>query len=265
MQATELRESITSMGRIVHALLLREIRVRFGQRRIGYAWAMIEPALHVGVLYLLKLVVGAFTPAHIPLVLWLASGIIPFLMFRNMVSRIATIAKGSQDVLILPPVQLSDIVIARALLEFLTSTLIFVLALALYTVLVAPLTIANPLLVAGCLALLALSGIGLGMVEAVATAFFPSTKPLVDGLLRVLYLISGVIFALPYLPPEYQAYLSWNPLLHLFENLHAALFAEYQPLAYGSSLTYAAICCLLLVVSGMALLNRYRTMVMANA
>ncbi|HAX2293506.1 TPA: ABC transporter permease, partial [Escherichia coli] len=31
----------------VHALFLRELRTRFGKYRLGYLWAVLEPAAHL--------------------------------------------------------------------------------------------------------------------------------------------------------------------------------------------------------------------------
>ena len=31
----------------IHALIIRETRTRFGDARLGYGWALIEPVLHI--------------------------------------------------------------------------------------------------------------------------------------------------------------------------------------------------------------------------
>jgi tetratricopeptide (TPR) repeat protein len=36
--------------RVVHALIIRETRTRFGDSRLGYGWALLEPILHIALL-----------------------------------------------------------------------------------------------------------------------------------------------------------------------------------------------------------------------
>jgi len=43
-------EQLRSQGRIVHALIIRETRTRFGDSRLGYGWALLEPILHIALL-----------------------------------------------------------------------------------------------------------------------------------------------------------------------------------------------------------------------
>jgi tetratricopeptide (TPR) repeat protein len=38
---------LRSQARVIHALMIRETRTRFGDSRLGYGWALIEPILHI--------------------------------------------------------------------------------------------------------------------------------------------------------------------------------------------------------------------------
>jgi tetratricopeptide (TPR) repeat protein len=40
-------DRLKSQLRVVHALVIRETRTRFGDSRLGYGWALIEPILHI--------------------------------------------------------------------------------------------------------------------------------------------------------------------------------------------------------------------------
>ena len=41
---------LRSQRRVIHALIIRETRTRFGDSRLGYGWALIEPILHIALL-----------------------------------------------------------------------------------------------------------------------------------------------------------------------------------------------------------------------
>lgn len=43
-------QRLRSQARVVHALIIRETRTRFGDSRLGYGWALIEPILHIALL-----------------------------------------------------------------------------------------------------------------------------------------------------------------------------------------------------------------------
>jgi capsular polysaccharide transport system permease protein len=36
-----------TQGRVVHALIIRETRTRFGDSKLGYGWALLEPIAHI--------------------------------------------------------------------------------------------------------------------------------------------------------------------------------------------------------------------------
>lgn len=44
------RERLRNQCRVVHALIIRETRTRFGESRLGYGWALLEPILHIALL-----------------------------------------------------------------------------------------------------------------------------------------------------------------------------------------------------------------------
>jgi tetratricopeptide (TPR) repeat protein len=43
-------ERVRTQFRVIHALIIRETRTRFGDSRLGYGWALIEPILHIALL-----------------------------------------------------------------------------------------------------------------------------------------------------------------------------------------------------------------------
>ena len=40
-------DRLKTQARVIHALIIRETRTRFGDARLGYGWALIEPILHI--------------------------------------------------------------------------------------------------------------------------------------------------------------------------------------------------------------------------
>ena len=46
------------MGDTVHALMMREIKTRFGSNRMGYFWALAEPIAQAGIMALMFSLMG---------------------------------------------------------------------------------------------------------------------------------------------------------------------------------------------------------------
>lgn len=264
LDALSLRTGIREQGRIVYALIMRDIRVRFGQHRVGFAWAIIEPAIHISVLYGLRTILGGVAPLHIPLLLWLLSGVVPMLMFRGIFQKVGTAIRTSKDALLLPRIQAMDIIWARSLLEFGIYVTLLLFMLLMYAVLVDSLKIANPIGVFAGLVMLVLLGLSGGMIAMVMTSIFPSTQPLISAVLRLLYFTSGVLFSPSRLPSELHPYLSWNPVLHVFEYLHAAFFESYIPLAGCHDMGYVALWIIGMFVLGVLLKNRFMRLLLES-
>jgi ABC-type polysaccharide/polyol phosphate export permease len=44
-------DGLRCQWRVLSALIVRETRTRFGESRLGYGWALIEPILHIALLW----------------------------------------------------------------------------------------------------------------------------------------------------------------------------------------------------------------------
>ena len=72
---------------ILIALLLRDAQTRFGETRLGYLWALLEPISH------LALIASVFAATHIGgtapvgsnLIVYYFTGVLPYLLFSNTV------------------------------------------------------------------------------------------------------------------------------------------------------------------------------------
>lgn len=69
----------------VKALFLREIKTRFGKYRLGYLWAVLEPAGHLLILLTIFGYVMHRTMPDISFPVFLINGLIPFLYLVALV------------------------------------------------------------------------------------------------------------------------------------------------------------------------------------
>lgn len=71
----------------VKALFLREIKTRFGKYRLGYLWAVLEPAAHLLVLLTIFGFIMHRTMPDISFPVFLLNGLIPYFLFSNIATR----------------------------------------------------------------------------------------------------------------------------------------------------------------------------------
>jgi capsular polysaccharide transport system permease protein len=219
--------------RVLSALVLREMDTRFGRSAGGYFWALGEP---LGGIFLLALAFSLALrtpPLGSSFILFYATGMIPFTLFRSMSSAVAGAVSSNKGLLTYPVVTVLDAVLAKFVLNLLTTT---VVALILFTgiILILGLHVNLDLgAAAAAMALAALLGLGVGTMNCVLFGFFPTWKNVWTVLTRPLFLISGVLFTLESVPRTFQEVLLWNPLVHVIGVMRAGFYGSYYP-AYVS-------------------------------
>lgn len=246
-------KAIKVQWRVIIALLLREMRTRFGRLKLGYLWAFLEPALHTGVVYFLWSMRGNNNLDGMPLLMFLITGFVPFFLFSQTYMRVANSIQGNKGLLEHRNVILLDAVIARSILELLTKIFVlgvYMTGLALYGYefgLPAPLELAAGLL------LLWGSGLSLGLLVQSFTTIMRSLHHIMTAVMRVLYLSSGVLFPLSILPPGAQEYALYNPLAHLIQVTRSS-FVSTSPID-GANLVYPGGICLGMLAAGLLCLS----------
>ena len=80
--------AVATQARVIGALMLRELRVRFGRTKLGYLWAVLQP---VGWIVMLSLVFGLI--GRLPgfgdnMPLFFATGVLPFLLFQQTTAQL---------------------------------------------------------------------------------------------------------------------------------------------------------------------------------
>ena len=230
----DIKGAVETQSRVIHAMILRETLSRYGNHKIGFLWAFLEPLLMVSLFVGIMSAMRSENPGGMPLVPFMITGIIPFFMFRNTMGQLKNAITANRSLLGFPQVTTFDVIIARCLLESGVLLTVFGLVLLLAQLFGYTFRIENPLgVLAVCLTLMAL-GSGFGFIFAVLTPIIPSTNQ-VSGLVlgRPLFLTSGLFFSASSVPDPYRTWLLYNPILHLMELMRSYFFYEFET-AYGS-------------------------------
>lgn len=245
------RSGLEVQQAVIKALFMREIKTRFGKYRLGYLWAVLEPAAH------LMVMVGAFgyvmhkTMPDISFPVFLVNGIIPFFIFSSITNRSISAIEANQGLFNYRPVKPIDTLISRAVLEIFVYTLVFFLLMFSLALLGESFTFENIVDLFLIWFLLFVFSCGIGLIFMVVSNAYPETEKFLPIIIKPLYFISCVMFPLHSVPEDYWRYLLWNPIVHAIELSRVSVVPGY--ISGATSLSYLAFSALLSLMIGLCL------------
>ncbi len=238
--AKKILGAISTQTRVINALVLRETKTRYGNYKIGFLWALIEPLVGVTVFVIIFSNLRNDAPSGMPLIAFMLVGFTCYSLFRDPWGSLQGSISNSRHLLTFPQVTTFDIILARAVLEVFVS--FFVIGFLLYMAYLAGFEVRceRPLGVLLACCLLAIMGTGAGFLFASLEPLIPSIKQLGSQVLsRPLYFGSGLFFTAETLPAAVREFLLYNPILHMIELVRSEFFYEFET-SYGSW-TYASL------------------------
>lgn len=222
------RNGLTAFCHVINAIVMREVRTRFGQSHFGYARAILEPAIFIVGFVLIWKILGRASPIAVPVELFFLCSLFPFSAFTRAWDYTSNAIKANAGLMIFPVVRPLDFFVARSLLEAATQLLVLViLATAVHGLFGEPRHLPDNLLgVLGAVTAVLLLGAGIGLTTGCIAMEFPSVDLVMPLLRRFMFFTSGVFFIADSLPGVLQTYLYWNPVLHATEWFRSAYFSE---------------------------------------
>jgi capsular polysaccharide transport system permease protein len=223
-----LRSALVTQLRVVGALMLRDVRARFGRSQLGYLWALAEPLSYVIFMAALFSAMGRHPPFGNDHALFFASGILPFTVFATLSRSLSGALEANQALLTYPIVKPVDTLIARGVLEFATSIVVMILMFAGIAVIndIDPPAHLETITIA--ILGLALIGFGLGMTNAAIEQVFPTWREIYGVVSRPLMLICAVFFTLESLPASARDMLAYIPMTHGIELFRSGYYSGYR-------------------------------------
>lgn len=213
---------------VVHALLLRETKTRFGANRMGYLWALIEPAAMVAMFAAFYSTYGRMAGAGSNVVAFISAGILPFSLFRDTAGKCMAGVSANAGLLFYPQVRPLDLVIARALLEFVTTLVVLSMVLGGAMLWTGNTQIVSILESLAGLVLAAGLGASFGLVCCGLSVYSNNVETIMPTLLRPLMWFSAVFHSVDTLPTAYRNVLLYNPLVHAIEMVRDGWFPGYN-------------------------------------
>ncbi len=224
----ELLRGAATQARVVKALILREVRTRFGRYYLGYLWAVLFPLMFVLMLTVVFAFIGRRTAHGAPMEVLLLSGMMAWRAFIDTQVQVAGAYQSNRPLLVYPQVTVFDIVIARTVLEFSTKLWATVILGLLFFAVGVDIQLYDPLGIVLGMIMMSYFSMCFGHIVGCIMVEMPSVTFLVATTQRALFFTSGVLFLLSDLPAEWRKYVLYNPLAHIIDYGRGAWIEGYS-------------------------------------
>lgn len=250
------------MARTIMALMLREMTTTYGRSPGGYLWSLLEP---VGGIMILTLIFSAGLQLRQPslgvsFAMFYATGMLPFMAYNRVQAKVAMSITYSRALLRYPSVTFVDAILARLLLNSITSTVILFAVCGGIMMAVETRVVLDYSSIFLALAMSFALGLGIGSVNAYLMPMFPVYASVWGILTTPLFFISGVLYTYEELPLIGREVLWYNPLMHLTGLMRKGFYPTYD--ANFVSPVYVFSIALTTLIVGLFLIRKnYRTIV----
>lgn len=234
--------------RCIHALLIRDMMMRYGRDNIGFLWVVLEPMLlTAGVMGIWSLIKPPYEH-DIRVIAIVLTGYMPLTLWRHMTGAGIFIFRRNIGLLYHRNVSLLDVFVSRMLLEFAGATTALTVVTSLVTIagLIDPPRDIGPAIV-GWLLMGALS-VGQALCFAVLTERSEVWERFIQPYQYLMLPLSGTFFMVDWLPSSAQKLIWFNPTVHCYEMFRAGFFGEEVPTHFAS--WYPSIWAAILVALG---------------
>ncbi len=227
-QAPSALDGVAVQSRVVGALLMRELHTRFGRDNIGYIWAIAEPGLLAVAVTILHIASSSRTGFGLdPVPFWVV-GYTPFCMFRFMVLRAEAAIESNKTLLYHRMVTLTDIALARNLLELASAVMALVILVGFAWLCGLGNLPDRPLLMMSGLGQLWLFSFGVSLLVTAGAETSTIVQRVVHPATYVCLPLSGAFFLLKWVPHPVRDYLAWSPLMSPFEEIRMGQFGTLE-------------------------------------
>ncbi|SEI43242.1 MULTISPECIES: ABC transporter permease [unclassified Achromobacter] len=238
---------------VIFALVLREMRGRFGTHRYGAFWLIFEPLAHIVALMAIYALLRGRANSGLDLSVFLVSGIIPFILFKNIALKGMEAVNANKGLFAYRQIKPIDTIVARVVVECALMACVYgmiLFGLGLWGG--SDVSIYRPIQWGLVLFVGTILSFGLGLIFCIVAEALPESKTFIRLSYMPLYFLSGIIIPLWLIPEKFQHFMLWNPYLHLIDSLRANVFQHYPQVA-GISMWYASFVALSTLFVGLAL------------
>ena len=212
----------------IGALIRRDRATRFSGGAIGYIWAYLTPVAFIFMIVVSFWMLQRRPPINVATELFVATGILPYVLFRQTISAMVRTVISNRYMLYFQPVSISELLLASALLELLNLIVTVVLIFSLIMIIFDSNGPADTLGVITGFVIAWAIGVGFGRFVSTLGQWSDTLARMIPLVLRPMFWISGIFFTATELPNSAINILWYNPLFHAIELVREGFFLGYE-------------------------------------
>jgi capsular polysaccharide transport system permease protein len=219
------------------ALFLREAINRLRTGRAAWLWLLLEPVIYIVSLMIIFTVIRMHAVGGIDSAVWVMVGMLAFFMFNRTATRSMNAITANRALFTYRQVKPVDTVLVRVSLEgflMILVTIILFSGAGLFGLAINPV---DPLVVLEAFFGLWIVGAAFGLIASVAIELIPEAAKVIEFTSKPVYFLSGAIFPIAMVPPQYREWLLLNPVAHGLEAARLG-FAPHYHAVPELSITY---------------------------
>ena len=214
---TSFFQAFSLQGRVLWALMLREIHGKQGKSRLGYLWQINKTAFGIAVFWGVRHLTHGQAPQGLPMPIFLLMGFIPWYIFSEIVARTMEAVNTNLALLTFPQITPLDLFLSSALVVWVTEVVIMLLFLVVFHFAGYSFVLLNPLGLFTTLVGLGLFAFGLGLILTACARYLPVVEKIVPMVMRLLFFASGIFFSPRQVAGRLGDAILWNPLTGFIE------------------------------------------------
>lgn len=223
------REKVSIKSRVINAILIRELMMRFGHGNVGFLWLVGEPLiLTVGVMIVWSFIYGRENHGVqvLPLVM---TGYSMLTVWRHMVSKFTHSFRHNSGLFFHRQIRPLDILVAKGILETVGTLVAFFVAYIPLRLLDVVDPIDDFLILLTAWYLMCAFSFGVAMTIASFTELSDTLERFVQPIMYLFIPLTGTFYMVAWLPPTAQKIVLLSPLVHASEMFRAGYFGSKVP------------------------------------
>jgi lipopolysaccharide transport system permease protein len=210
---------------LLHVLTMRDIKVRYKQTVLGFAWAIIQPVMMMVVFSIFFGRLGHIPSDGYPYPIFVYAALLPWTFFANAITSSASSLVGSTQLVskvYFPRLIIPLASVGSGLVDFAVAAVILLLLMAYYGVSWSLNLLMAPVLLAG----LVLTALGVGTFLAALNVAYRDFRYVVPFLVQFWLFATPVAYPASLVPARWQWALYLNPMAGVIEGFRSSFLGR---------------------------------------
>ncbi|MBO0661339.1 ABC transporter permease [Jiella flava] len=226
MGASVVLSKFIIQGRVIYALVIRELMSRYGRENIGFLWYVGEPVFLIGGVIILWSIRRGESVHHMPIVGFALTGYSMLTLWRHMIGFGIRSMRVNGGLLFHQNVKIIDTIIANVIMEALGIMTSFLVCFTILYIFNLVNMIYDPLLMCTAYALMVFFNMGVLMFVGALCEQFDAADRLMQPIMYFSLPVSGAFSLVSWLPARAQELLLYFPMVHASEMFRAGFYGN---------------------------------------